>query len=557
MFPLASPRFVSVALLVAALGSGLSAQEAVGAEDRAVPAVTGKPVEEAADVLRRGGFGVRVIEVAGPAAGQVAEQDPPAGQRLVAGATVTVRVGVQTRVSTTMPNVVGLAPEDALAALGQAYDVRVTSVEVPAARAGRVLATRPNAGEQTPFRSSVYVVVGVPPGPRVLPGDPGTPEATTAPVEGPPNPRPGPNPAPVPAPLPSPGPAPTSAPASSPPPPVVAPRTTPPTSAPTPEPLPASEVPLGMRIRVPDVMGKNEHEALRALARVGLRVEVLRIDDPAAPQGVVLLQMPVAGEESTSGADVYLKIAGGTARPTAAPASEPPSAPAANDGGFADGAPPAYGTLNPSTAGTAPVPVPEGMSATPNLIGLDVSAASAAITSAQLVPHPWYVEREGLPAWQVIAQKDAAGTPLAHGDAVHFRVVRAPAGEGTIPMPSLFGLNKEQATNVIRGLGLPLSARLVDPGAKVTLQRPLAGSQVPWGTPIGIVVGPIDDVQRLQATPEEELISEAAAAALLQPQSPPSAPSTPTPPRRRSRTVFDRIGDFIDDAADEVRDKLR
>ena len=322
--------------------------------------------------------------------------------------------------------------------------------------------------------------------------------------------------------------------------------------------LPESDMPIGSRVRVPDVMGKPEDEAMRTLARIGLRPEVLRVDDASVPQGVVLLQMPIAGSEATAGGDAYLKVAGGTARPTVPEALPEAQLPPVGDGGFADAAP-GYGTLPPAGAGngtppgapTIPDVVPAGMSPTPDLIGMDVTQATAKIIEGNLVPHPWYVVRDGLPAWTVIAQKDAAGTPIAQGDVVNFRVVLPLDREGTVPMPSLFGLNKEQATNVLRGLGMPLRARLVDPAGKVTLQRPLAGSQIPWGSPVGIVVGPIDDPQRIQSTPEIELISEEAAVI------PPAAAPEPAPKKKKKKNIFDRIGDFIDDAADEVRDAVK
>ncbi|MGE0193538.1 MAG: PASTA domain-containing protein [Planctomycetota bacterium] len=543
---------------------------AFAAEERSVPDVTGKPVEDAAEALRRAGFGMRVIEVAGPDAGRIAEQDPLAGQVLGAGATVTVRVGVTARVKTTMPNVVGLPPEDALAALGRAYDVRVTRVEVPAARAGRVLATRPSAGEETLFRAPVYVVVGVLGGERTLPGDPGTPEAAENLVSAPSGSS-GPSLGPVvpvePAPIPAQPPVRGDLPPTHLPPPAVAPGSNaPPALPPADAPpvavrpdmqLPASDMPIGSRVRIPDVMGKPEGEAMRTLARIGLRPEVLRVADASVPQGVVLLQMPVAGSEATAGDDAYLKVAGGTARPAVPEVLPEAELPPVGDGGFAD-APSPYGTLPPTAPGAdAPTPptvpdvVPAGMSPTPDLIGMDVTQATAEIIKGNLVPHPWYVARDGLVAWTVIAQKDAAGTPIAQGDAVHFRVVLPLDREGAVPMPSLFGLNKEQATNVLRGLGMPLRARLIDPAGKVTLQRPLAGSRVPWGSPVGIVVGPIDDPQRIQATPEIELISEDAAVI------PPAVATESAPKKKKKKNIFDRIGDFIDDAADDVRDAVR
>ncbi|MEZ6008276.1 MAG: PASTA domain-containing protein [Planctomycetota bacterium] len=575
---MAAPTLPRVSLALAAFLFALapaltvSAPSARAAEERSVPDVTGKPVEDAADALRRAGFGMRVIEVAGPDAGRISEQDPLAGQVLGAGATVTVRVGVTARVKTTMPNVVGLPPEDALAALGRAYDVRVTRVEVPAERAGRVLATRPSAGDETLFRAQVYVVVGVLGGSRTLPGDPGTPEANENLLNAPAGSN-GPSLGPVvpvePAPVPVQPPRGDVPPTQLPPPAVVPGAGTPPAVAPgagTPPvvaarpdmKLPESDMPIGSRVRVPDVMGKPEDEAMRTLARIGLRPEVLRVDDASVPQGVVLLQMPIAGSEATAGGDAYLKVAGGTARPTVPEALPEAQLPPVGDGGFADAAP-GYGTLPPAGAGngtppgapTIPDVVPAGMSPTPDLIGMDVTQATAKIIEGNLVPHPWYVVRDGLPAWTVIAQKDAAGTPIAQGDVVNFRVVLPLDREGTVPMPSLFGLNKEQATNVLRGLGMPLRARLVDPAGKVTLQRPLAGSQIPWGSPVGIVVGPIDDPQRIQSTPEIELISEEAAVI------PPAAAPEPAPKKKRKKNIFDRIGDFIDDAADEVRDAVR
>lgn len=517
-------------------------QHPLHAEEALVPRVEGGSLDDARASLQRLGYGVRVIEVAGGDEGVIANQEPRPGSALSRGSTVTLRVGVAARVKTTMPNVVGLELEDALAALGRAYDVRVAQIDVAAERSGKVMATRPGAGEETWFRAPVVVVVGTGPLGR-LPGDSGTPEAAMEPAPS------------IVAPVPPtpPAPAPT-APAYVPPPPAHLP---PPTVFPSPSAAPPggapanqgtphgsspavaptlADIPVGTPVRMPNVLGKSELEAMRLLAAVGIRPEVVRVDDASAAPGSVLMQLPTVSAETTAGAVSWLTISKGGAVVVQPTIAQPDLAP--------NGFPP------PSSFPPPVEPAPPGSPIVPNLIGLDATQAADAVAAAGFVPHPWFISRSGTRDWEVVMQKDPSGTALAAGSVIHFRVALPTSRTGEFPVPRLFGLTKEQAMQVARGLGAPLTARLIDPEGTVQIQRPLVGTSVPWGSTLGIVVGSSVDPAAVAALPEVVLVSPEEAASTLAP--PPTAPA----PAKRKKDIFDRVGDFIDDRADDVRGLL-
>ena len=514
-----------IALVVAA-GACLPHAQAAPDRSRRVPDVVGFTPRNARDALRGAGFGVRVIEVAGPTVGEVAAQDPAAGKRLSAGATVTLRVGVPARTKTRMPNVVGLPVEDALTSLARSYDVHVRRKGVADRRqAGQVLSSTPAANAELPFRGSVTLVIGQAAPVAAPPAEVAQPAASSATGIGP-APQVGQAP-PVEA-----GPATDDA------------------------GLPPLRLGPGTSVSMPDVEGKSERQALVALAQVGIRPEIIRADDPSAPAGTVLQQTPPPGTAVKSGGDAWLMVTGGGIRVDAPlPEQTPPPAnpmPAPTTSGFppADttptarqpGATPQPGTAPPAATAQAP----SGTQVVPQLVGQTYSTATRASVAAGLAPHPWFVQREGVPAWQVIAQKDAVGARLNKGDVLHFRVALPAQRTGTVAMPYLYGLTKEQATNVMRGLGLGLTARLIEAHGLITLQKPVAGSPLPWGATVSVVVGKAHSSAQVTRTAEIPLLAPAAPAA---PTTPPAASSP-----RRKKNVGDRVKDFFDDRADDIRD---
>jgi beta-lactam-binding protein with PASTA domain len=245
-----------LAILVSTLPLVARADEPPGV----VPALVGHEEAAARRLTRSAGFAVRVVEVAGPDVGRVASQDPASGTRMARGATVTLRVGIATRVRTTLPDVRGRRAEDALADLAPAYDVHLVRVPSEADPAGRVLRTDPAPGASLWFRGPVTLYVGERPG-----ATPVRPRAVL--------PRGAPSAAPGGAPFPP---------------------------APTERPGPAAPVPA--------LVGLPQAEAVRRLQAAGLRAVPSPRVAPEALPGHVYEQEPFAGAQAGPDGSVVLFV---------------------------------------------------------------------------------------------------------------------------------------------------------------------------------------------------------------------------------------------------------
>ncbi len=113
-----------------------------------LPDVVGWRVERAQDKLEEAGYSVKVVEAADPTShsGLVTAQDPPAGAKADKGALITLTVAK----ARTMPDLVGQAETDAIAALDD-LGIAHESVYEPSDEAdGTVLSTSLVAGVEVP-----------------------------------------------------------------------------------------------------------------------------------------------------------------------------------------------------------------------------------------------------------------------------------------------------------------------------------------------------------------------------------------------------------------------
>ena len=128
-----------------------------------VPDVAGRTPEEAANILGRAGFETSFAEEASDTVedGKVTRTDPPAGSDLAKGETVTVFVSTGSA-SATVPDVVGMAEDEAVAALQQAgfRVVRVSQAVASPANDGRVIDQSPEPGTEAERGSTVTITVG-------------------------------------------------------------------------------------------------------------------------------------------------------------------------------------------------------------------------------------------------------------------------------------------------------------------------------------------------------------------------------------------------------------
>ncbi|NLV42855.1 MAG: PASTA domain-containing protein [Candidatus Hydrogenedentes bacterium] len=200
-------------------------------------------------------------------------------------------------------------------------------------------------------------------------------------------------------------------------------------------------------VAVPDLTGLTVPEAEAALAAAELTAGAVTEEHSATvPAGRILRQDPVAGIQVAPGSAVALVV----------------------------------------SLGPAPVTVP-----VPNVMGLTVSEAEAALAAAGLVVGGASEEYSAtVPAGRILRQDPAAGLQVAPGSAVALVVSLGPT---PVAVPDVTGLSRAAAVSALAAAGLvpgPVTEEHSDtvPLDRVIRQTPAAGAQVPPGTPVGLVL---------------------------------------------------------------------
>jgi serine/threonine-protein kinase len=80
-----------------------------------------------------------------------------------------------------------------------------------------------------------------------------------------------------------------------------------------------SEGPGEQPVTVPDVKGRAEADAKKALAAVPLKVQVKKVSHPSVPKGVVISQMPAADSKTARNAQVGVLVSKGNLQRVPAP----------------------------------------------------------------------------------------------------------------------------------------------------------------------------------------------------------------------------------------------
>jgi membrane peptidoglycan carboxypeptidase len=137
----------------------------------------------------------------------------------------------------------------------------------------------------------------------------------------------------------------------------------------------------------------------------------------------------------------------------------------------------------------APKPPPPARTTVPNVVGQKVQTAQFRLGQAGLraevreVPNP-------APKGQVVAQNPPAGTSVRGGTSVTL-LVSSGKGGGNIVLPGVVGLPVGTARNILGALGLRVGIGYTSGGSpnRVVSQSPAAGTQVPRGSYVTLVVG--------------------------------------------------------------------
>jgi len=215
-------------------------------------------------------------------------------------------------------------------------------------------------------------------------------------------------------------------------------------------------------VMLPDVVGKPEAEARRALQAVGLAPQVVRQYSPSVPAGMVIGQLPnrdsLAAAAETGGVKPWMWVAGIAALVAIALAV------------FFMTRPPAE---------TVTVPVVLGMAQAEAVSTVEAAGLVAAVT-----------EVDGTAAAGTVAtQNPAEGTEVAKGSSVSIGVVK-PTPD--VAIPDVTGRTLADATKTLADAGFKVtnteaSSDSVEKGLVVE-QVPLAGRTAPPGSMVAIVV---------------------------------------------------------------------
>ncbi|MDR4482585.1 MAG: PASTA domain-containing protein [Nitrospirales bacterium] len=191
-------------------------------------------------------------------------------------------------------------------------------------------------------------------------------------------------------------------------------------------------------VEVPDVVGSPQATAEAAIISLDLSVGVVTpVNSATVPIGAVISQDPAAGINVVSGSPVDLVISGVTV---------------------------------------------------PNVVGLAQAAAQTAITAAGLTVGTGSTANSAtVPIGNVISQTPTAGTNVLPGNAVTLVISLGTA------VPDLVGLTQIAAETAITAAGLTVGAGTTTnsatvPAGKVISQTPVAGSNVPPGSAVALVV---------------------------------------------------------------------
>ncbi len=126
---------------------------------KTIPSVTGQPAAEAQQTLEAAGFAITVQQEKSDEPEGIVLAQSPEGRRAEAGSLVTLTVSV----SRTIPAVVGMSADDALAALAaEGYSAVSQTEQKSNEAAGTVLVVSPEVGTKAPTTQEITLTMAVP-----------------------------------------------------------------------------------------------------------------------------------------------------------------------------------------------------------------------------------------------------------------------------------------------------------------------------------------------------------------------------------------------------------
>jgi beta-lactam-binding protein with PASTA domain len=190
--------------------------------------------------------------------------------------------------------------------------------------------------------------------------------------------------------------------------------------------------------KTPDASGKRQQAAATALANAGFVPVVYHSVSTAVPRGRVMGQLPAAGKQELSGAEVAIVISGGKATSTT--------------------------------------------SSTPNVAGMSKTQAESAIKTAGFRPQVVEAYDTSVPKGTIIGQVPAAGNMVDPGQDIVISLSTGPISKVGVTVPTVGGTSRARAVSAMRNVGLRpqvslLYSQSVAEG-KVMGQLPKAGAKL-------------------------------------------------------------------------------
>ena len=211
-------------------------------------------------------------------------------------------------------------------------------------------------------------------------------------------------------------------------------------------------------IRVPDVTQELLGRAQGSLRRLGLKVTTTPVTTTSAPPGIVVEQVPKAGQKVAKSSLVTLSVAKAPARATT----------------------------------TAQAPTHPANATVPDVGGQQESAAVDALANAGILPSLVFVPSSD-PLGTVEQQAKPSGTTVPYHAHVQINISEGPNPTSTARVPDVIGKTLDQALSALNGAHLRLIFVKLDlprqSAGKIAQQSPLAGANAPENGQVLVFLG--------------------------------------------------------------------
>jgi beta-lactam-binding protein with PASTA domain len=260
-------------------------------------------------------------------------------------------------------------------------------------------------------------------------------------------------------------------------------------------------------IAVPDVKPLSQTDAQTLLQHKGFKVTTTFRNDPTIEQGALISQDPAAGQKLAKGGTVTLVYSLGAVLVTVpkvtglkisyaiqqiqAAGLKVAEVGAASDtvekGRVISQDPSANVSIKKGETVTLTVSTGKELILIPNVVGQDQAQAQNTLETAGFTVTVKQQQDDKIPTGKVISTNPVAGTKVAKGTSITLNVSTGPP---PVKVPNLLCMTRKQAQDALTHAGLKANFQgLSGDTRRVVDQRPIAGSDVPKGSTVNVVMG--------------------------------------------------------------------